>query len=133
LQNSEDNDIHFKALRYLTSSAWVQRLESLIEGCSYIKERTELTKITRLKPTLGIIDPENTRTLPSQPAAASGFDVLCHALESYTALPYNKRSPRPSAPLLRPAYQVRVTNKKDQSAGLLMSLRDRTQYQMSGV
>lgn len=28
-----------------------------------------------------------------------------HALESYTALPYNKRSPCPSNPVNRPAYQ----------------------------
>jgi hydroxyacid-oxoacid transhydrogenase len=58
----------------------------------------------RLKPTIGIIDPENTRTLPPAVAAASGLDVLCHAVESYTALPFRER-PRPERPLLRPAYQ----------------------------
>jgi hydroxyacid-oxoacid transhydrogenase len=58
----------------------------------------------RLKPALGILDPENTRTMPSQVAAASGLDVLCHAVESYTALPYTMR-PRPDKPVLRPAYQ----------------------------
>jgi hydroxyacid-oxoacid transhydrogenase len=58
----------------------------------------------RLKPTLGYLDPENTRTLPSEVAAASGLDVLSHALESYTAIPYTAR-PRPERPALRPAYQ----------------------------
>eukprot|EP01118_Nematostelium_gracile_P018755 TRINITY_DN845_c0_g1_i1.p1 TRINITY_DN845_c0_g1~~TRINITY_DN845_c0_g1_i1.p1 ORF type:complete len:490 (+),score=116.69 TRINITY_DN845_c0_g1_i1:51-1520(+) len=59
----------------------------------------------RLKPTLGIVDPNNTRTAPTTVAAASGFDVLCHVLESYTAIPFDHRSPRPETPLLRPAYQ----------------------------
>ena len=58
----------------------------------------------RLKPTLGIIDPDNTRTQPSAVAASAGLDVLSHALESYTALPFNRR-PHPERPLLRPAYQ----------------------------
>ena len=58
----------------------------------------------RLKPTLGIVDPENTRTLPPAVAASSGLDVLCHAVESWTALPFRER-PRPDRPILRPAYQ----------------------------
>lgn len=58
----------------------------------------------RLKPTLGLLDPENTRTMPPQVAASSGLDILSHAVESYTALPYSER-PLPSKPLLRPAYQ----------------------------
>jgi hydroxyacid-oxoacid transhydrogenase len=58
----------------------------------------------RLKPTLGLLDPENTRTMPAQVAAATGLDVLSHAVESYTALPYSNR-PLPDRPLLRPAYQ----------------------------
>jgi hydroxyacid-oxoacid transhydrogenase len=58
----------------------------------------------RLKPTLGLLDPENTRTMPAQVAAATGLDVLSHAVESYTALPYSDR-PSPDRPLLRPAYQ----------------------------
>ena len=57
-----------------------------------------------LKPTLGIVDPDNTRTLPPAVAAASGLDVLSHALESYTAIPFNTR-PKPARPLERPAYQ----------------------------
>lgn len=58
-----------------------------------------------LKPTLGLVDPENTATAPASVAVAAGFDVLCHALESYTALPYHARSPRPTTPALRPTYQ----------------------------
>ena len=57
-----------------------------------------------LKPTLGIVDPDNTRTLPPAVAAASGLDVLSHALESYTAIPFTAR-PKPARPLERPAYQ----------------------------
>lgn len=58
----------------------------------------------RLKPTLGLLDPNNTRTLPPQVAASTGLDVLTHAVESYTALPFSDR-PKPERPLLRPAYQ----------------------------
>jgi hydroxyacid-oxoacid transhydrogenase len=58
----------------------------------------------RLKPTLGLLDPENTRTMPPQVAASSGLDILSHAVESYTAMPFTDR-PRPERPLLRPAYQ----------------------------
>jgi len=58
----------------------------------------------RLKPTLGMLDPENTRTMPRHVAASSGLDILSHAIESFTALPYSSR-PRPASPALRPAYQ----------------------------
>ncbi|KAF2760417.1 NAD-dependent methanol dehydrogenase [Pseudovirgaria hyperparasitica] len=58
-----------------------------------------------LKPTLGICDPLNTRTMPSAVHASSGLDVLCHSLESWTAIPYHERVPRPANPILRPAYQ----------------------------
>ena len=57
-----------------------------------------------LRPVMGIVDPDNTRDLPPMIAACSGFDVLSHALESYTALPYHQR-PAPEQPRLRPAYQ----------------------------
>ncbi|KAI4203350.1 MAG: hypothetical protein LQ350_001871 [Teloschistes chrysophthalmus] len=58
-----------------------------------------------LKPTLGICDPLNTRTMPSAVHASSGLDVLCHSLESWTAIPYSSRTPRPTNPINRPAYQ----------------------------
>jgi hydroxyacid-oxoacid transhydrogenase len=57
-----------------------------------------------LRPAIGIVDPNNTRDLPPMVAACSGFDVLSHAIESYTALPYTQR-PAPESPQLRPAYQ----------------------------
>ena len=58
----------------------------------------------RLKPTLGILDPDNTRTMPAAVAASSGLDILSHAIESYTAMPFTGR-PMPDSPRLRPAYQ----------------------------
>ncbi|QDS72233.1 hypothetical protein FKW77_005601 [Venturia effusa] len=58
-----------------------------------------------LKPTLGLCDPLNTRTMPSAVVASSGLDVLCHSLESWTAIPFHERVPRPSNPINRPAYQ----------------------------
>jgi hydroxyacid-oxoacid transhydrogenase len=57
-----------------------------------------------LRPVVGIVDPENTRSLPPMVAACSGFDVLCHGLESYTALPFSQRE-APAQPGARPSYQ----------------------------
>jgi len=57
-----------------------------------------------IRPIMGIVDPNNTRDLPAMVAACSGFDVLCHGLESYTALPYHQRE-APDGPAMRPAYQ----------------------------
>ena len=42
--------------------------------------------------------------MPSQVGASTGLDVLSHALESYTAVPFGNRS-YPERPLVRPAYQ----------------------------
>ncbi len=58
----------------------------------------------RLKPTLGVLDPDNTRTMPPEVAASSGLDILSHAIESFTALPYTDRD-YPVSPGARPAYQ----------------------------
>jgi alcohol dehydrogenase class IV len=38
-----------------------------------------------LRPTLAVVDPELTATQPAGVTASSGMDILCHALESYTA------------------------------------------------
>jgi len=57
-----------------------------------------------LKPSLGIVDSDNTRTMPAEVAASTGLDVLSHALESLTARPFNSR-PKPATPADRPAYQ----------------------------
>ena len=57
-----------------------------------------------LRPTLGVIDPQNVRDLPPMVSACSGLDVLCHALESFTAVPFDKR-PKPEKPHLRTPYQ----------------------------
>ena len=57
-----------------------------------------------LRPLIGLIDPENVRTIPPNVVACSGLDVLCHGLESYTAIPFHTRS-KPETPGLRPSYQ----------------------------
>lgn len=58
----------------------------------------------RLRPSLALVDPTTTYSLPKNVVAASGFDVLSHALESYTALPHTKRA-KPERPTLRPMSQ----------------------------
>ena len=58
----------------------------------------------RLRPSLAVIDPTATYTLPKEVVAASGFDVLSHALESYTARPYTSRA-KPERASLRPMSQ----------------------------
>jgi hydroxyacid-oxoacid transhydrogenase len=70
-----------------------------------VRMRTKTGIASRtLKPTLGIVDPENTRTMPPMVAASTGLDVFVHALESYTTIPYYRRE-RPARPQLRPTYQ----------------------------
>lgn len=58
----------------------------------------------RLRPSEAIVDPRTTATLPAMVVAASGMDVLCHALESFTARPFTRRA-APAAPSARPMSQ----------------------------
>jgi alcohol dehydrogenase class IV len=39
----------------------------------------------RLRPTLAVVDPDLTISQPAGVTASAGMDILCHALESYTA------------------------------------------------
>jgi alcohol dehydrogenase class IV len=41
-----------------------------------------------LRPTMAVVDPLLTVTQPPEVTASAGMDILCHALESYTARPY---------------------------------------------
>ena len=55
----------------------------------------------RLRPTLAVIDPDLTVTQPPGVTAASGMDILCHALESYTArwyTTYDRKQPEQRVP-----------------------------------
>src|SRR4051812_25831751 len=55
----------------------------------------------RLRPTLAVVDPVLTMTQPAGVTAACGMDILCHALESWTARPYTsyeRKSPEQRVP-----------------------------------
>lgn len=58
---------------------------------------------SKLRPTLALVDPLTTVSLPSQVTASSGMDVLSHALESYTSVPFDSK-PAPTDPSKRPAF-----------------------------
>ena len=55
----------------------------------------------RLRPTMAVVDPDLTMTQPPGVTAASGMDILCHALESYTArtyTSYDRKAPEQRVP-----------------------------------
>lgn len=57
-----------------------------------------------LRPHQAIVDPDLTATLPPDVTAACGLDVVCHAVESFTARRFDERE-RPASPGDRPPYQ----------------------------
>ena len=70
-----------------------------IDSPDFGKTKTGLVH-RALYPSLAVIDPDATRSLPAAVVASSGFDVLSHAIESFTARPFTARSP-PFTPLGR--------------------------------
>ena len=58
----------------------------------------------RLIPTVALVDPNVTRTLPSNVVASTGFDCMSHALESMTARAYPRRL-NPARGIQRPVSQ----------------------------
>lgn len=56
-----------------------------------------------LRPVLAVVDPSTTLSLPPEVTAASGMDVLSHALESYTSVAYDAK-PFPEDTTKRPAF-----------------------------
>ena len=58
----------------------------------------------RLIPTVALVDPDVTRTLPAKVVASTGFDCMSHALESITARLYPRRF-NPARGMQRPVSQ----------------------------
>jgi hydroxyacid-oxoacid transhydrogenase len=58
----------------------------------------------KLIPTVALVDPTVTSTLPRNVVAASGFDCMSHALESLTARPWPRRL-NPARGVSRPVSQ----------------------------
>lgn len=55
----------------------------------------------RLRPTMAVVDPDLTLTQPAMVTASAGMDILCHALESYTArwfASYDAKAPQERVP-----------------------------------
>lgn len=95
-----------------------------------------------LRPTLAVVDPTVTLTQPAGVTASAGMDILCHALESWTARPYTafaRKAPEERVPycganpisdmwslealrLLAPAFRRAVRDGGDEEARGAMAL-----------
>ena len=65
-----------------------------------LKVKTGISHV-RLRPALAVVDPGLTATQPAGVTASAGMDILCHALESWTARPYTsyeRKSPEQRVP-----------------------------------
>ena len=65
-----------------------------------LKVKTGISHV-RLRPALAVVDPTLTMTQPAGVTASAGMDILCHALESWTARPYTsyeRKSPEQRVP-----------------------------------
>jgi len=72
-----------------------------------------------LFPRLAILDPESTRTLPPQIAAATGMDAMTHAIESYTGTewsPHGEAFCLRALSLIRDNLQRAVEDTSDEEA-----------------
>jgi hydroxyacid-oxoacid transhydrogenase len=96
----------------------------------------------RLRPTLAVVDPELTMSQPAMVTASCGMDILCHALESYTArwfADFDAKSPEQRVPycganpiadmwaekslsLLAGAFRTAVSDGRDDRAREQMAL-----------
>jgi hydroxyacid-oxoacid transhydrogenase len=71
-------------------------------GLVDLKLKTGISDLA-LRPSAAVVDPLTTVTLSAGATASSGYDVLTHACESYTARAYDRR-PRYPDPAQRPLY-----------------------------
>jgi alcohol dehydrogenase class IV len=100
-----------------------------------LKVKTGISHV-RLRPSLAVVDPRLTATQPAGVTASAGMDILCHALESWTARPftgYERKQPGERVPycgsnpisdmwsersmaLLAKAFRTAVRNGSDEDA-----------------